>query len=165
MIAFAVRGIPAPQGSKRLLPLNARPGGRPIMVESSKRVPKWRRAIADAARAALDLLSADEQRLATGSVLVDLAFRLPRPRSHYGTGRNAALLKSSAPIRPTTKPDLDKLARACLDALTGVLWVDDSQVVMLLVSKDYAGDGTHPGVYVRVDVDHRPQRRDAAKED
>ena len=40
----------------------------------------------------------------------------------------------------TTKPDVDKLARAALDALTGVLWADDSQVVSLHAQKEYAGE-------------------------
>jgi Holliday junction resolvase RusA-like endonuclease len=47
---------------------------------------------------------------------------------------------------PTTKPDLDKLARAVLDALTGVYYLDDAQVVSLDLQKAY----THgaPGVYI-----------------
>ena len=133
------------------------------MVESSKRVPKWRRAIADAARAAMDLLPADEQRAATGAVSVTLDFLLPRPKGHLGTGRNAGVLRESAPVDPLSKPDLDKLARAVLDALTGIAWVDDAQVTDLVAAKRFSPRPDQAGVHVR--VDHRPQRRDAAKED
>jgi Holliday junction resolvase RusA-like endonuclease len=42
-------------------------------------------------------------------------------------------------------PDLDKLIRAILDALTGVVWRDDGQVVDIVASKVYADT---PGVDV-----------------
>lgn len=154
MIAFTVRGIPAPQGSKRLLPLGAKRGGRPILVESSKRVPKWRKAIRDEARRALEALPLEGQARATGPVVVDLHFRLPRPKGHYGTGRNAAVLRPSSPAWPASKPDLDKLVRAVLDALTGLLWVDDAQVVTLAVAKCYASPTVPAGVHVRVGAHH-----------
>ncbi len=38
-------------------------------------------------------------------------------------------------------PDLDKLCRACLDSLTGIVWRDDSQVVRLEANKDYGAPG------------------------
>jgi crossover junction endodeoxyribonuclease RusA len=38
---------------------------------------------------------------------------------------------------PTTKPDIDKIARAVLDAMTGVIYRDDAQVVALRVAKFY----------------------------
>lgn len=48
---------------------------------------------------------------------------------------------------PAVKPDSDKLARAILDALTGVLFADDAQVVDLIVRKRY---GTPERVEVTV---------------
>ena len=51
------------------------------------------------------------------NIVLDLLFRFPRPRSHFGTGRNAGQLKPSAPFYVRTRPDLDKLARAVGDAL------------------------------------------------
>ncbi len=38
---------------------------------------------------------------------------------------------------PSVKPDLDKLVRATLDALTGVIYQDDGQVVNIIASKVY----------------------------
>ena len=58
-------------------------------------------------------------------------------KGHYGTGRNADQVKASAPPHPTTKPDATKLVRAVEDALTGVIWRDDSQVVRQWASKVY----------------------------
>ena len=43
---------------------------------------------------------------------------------------------------PSTKPDIDKLLRCVLDALTGIVYVDDSQVIDVQVAKRYAdGEG------------------------
>jgi crossover junction endodeoxyribonuclease RusA len=83
-----------------------------------------------------------------GAVELRLGFDLPRPAGHYGTGRNAAVLKPSAPVHPITVPDLDKLVRCVSDAITDArLWADDSQVVSLVTAKRY---GEQPGVHITV---------------
>lgn len=116
-----VRGLPAPQGSKRHV-------GRGIMIESSKYVKPWRQ----------DVRAAAEQWILTrpglypmdGPLSVDMVFSMPRPKGHYGTGRNAGVLKGSAPSYPQGMPDLSKLVRSTEDALTSAgLWKDDSRVV------------------------------------
>lgn len=153
MIAFTVRGIPAPQGSKRAF--RNRHSGRVALVESSKRVAPWRSDVRDAALAAIAGHPEHGQHSAVpfhAPVMVDLSFTLPRPKSHYGSGRNATALKPWAmAARPGSKPDLDKLVRAVLDALSGLVWDDDALVVALHAAKFYAGLGIHPGVHVRVD--------------
>jgi len=138
---FFVPGLPAPQGSKRYL-------GKGITVESSKRVAPWR---ADVRAAAETALNGDHQALWDNPLAVQLAFFLPRPKSHYGTGRNSDRLKDSAPLYPAVTPDADKLARAVLDGITGVVFADDKTVVDLKVRKLYA-ESTRPGVSVVVDV-------------
>ena len=50
----------------------------------------------------------------------------------------------------TKRPDVDKLARALLDPLKGITWVDDSQVCFCTVNKVYAWDTT-PGATVVID--------------
>lgn len=76
-----------------------------------------------------------------------LWFFLPRPRSHFGSGKNAATLKESAPMRPTGKPDLDNLDKAVCDAITAAgVWHDDSQVVSASVHKLYAKKS--PGCHI-----------------
>lgn len=47
----------------------------------------------------------------------------------------------------TKKPDADNIAKAVLDGLNGVAFVDDSQVVALMVKKTY---GLTPKVKVRI---------------
>jgi crossover junction endodeoxyribonuclease RusA len=134
-----VHGIPAPQGSKRHVG-----GGR--MIEMSKAVGPWREAIrAETQRA----LNGDGP--LRGAVSVIAEFRLPRPKNHYRTGSNAALLRSGAPWHPAGKPDLDKLARALLDGLTaGGAWADDAQVAHMAVGKAYATDSAVPGCTVEI---------------
>lgn len=50
----------------------------------------------------------------------------------------------------TKKPDIDKLLRALLDAMTGIVWADDSQVAFVVVNKVYAWND-RPGVHVVID--------------
>ena len=136
---ITVRGIPAPQGSKRHVG-----GGR--MIEMSKAVGPWREAVrAETQRA----MNGDGP--LSGAVSVIAEFFMPRPKSHYRTGRNAALLRDSAPGWPSCKPDLDKLERAILDGLTaGGAWGDDSQVVRLIAAKSYAGERHPPGCTIEI---------------
>jgi Holliday junction resolvase RusA-like endonuclease len=86
------------------------------------------------------------------AVAVTLRFFVRRPKGHYGSGRNAGLLKDSAPARPAKRPDVDKMVRHVLDALKGVLYADDGQVVDLLPSKFYAEGDDPPRTEVEVSV-------------
>jgi Holliday junction resolvase RusA-like endonuclease len=81
--------------------------------------------------------------LATCAVSIAATFYVARPAYHFGTGRNAGRLKPSAPAFPVKRSggDLDKLARALLDALTGIVYRDDSQVVELDLRKRFADSG------------------------
>ena len=124
MIEFTVPGLAAPQGSKRAVRLR---NGRTVLLESSARVRPYRAVFALAARQAWT------EPPATGVVAVELLFRFPRPKSHY-TGKGA--LKPTAPRAPG-RPDLDKLCRAALDAMTGVVYVDDAQVAILSACKEW----------------------------
>jgi Holliday junction resolvase RusA-like endonuclease len=133
-----VVGTPAPQGSKRHV-------GNGIMIESSKKVKPWRQ---DVKAAALDRLAGEPP--ADGELSIDIGFWLARPKGHYRSGRNAQLLRDSAPRRPTTKPDLDKLIRSTLDALKDAgVYRDDSQIVTVYAQKFYA-DRQPPGAQILV---------------
>lgn len=43
-------------------------------------------------------------------------------------------------LKPTTKPDTDNIAKICLDALNGIAYHDDAQIVELQVKKLYSDD-------------------------
>ena len=139
MTAFTihVRGIPAPQGSKRHV-------GNGRMIEMSKAVGPWREAVRAETQHAVPLPL-------DGPVEVVLTFHVARPKGHYRTGRNAGLLRPGAPGYPASKPDIDKLARAVLDGLTeGGAWKDDGQVVRLVAVKEY---GEPAGAVITIDLE------------
>ena len=132
MIEFTVFGCPIPAGSKRAYPIKRKDGSIGVAVTpDNKKQASWMGAVADAARRVYD------GPLLTGAVSLEITFFRPRPKGHFGTGKNAAVLKPSAPKYPTTRPDTVKLARAVEDALTSVIWLDDSQVVNHVLSKRY----------------------------
>jgi Holliday junction resolvase RusA-like endonuclease len=124
-VAFMVHGIPAPQGSKT-----------PWGSETNPRTKPWRGMVsADAAEA-----MKGREPLA-GPLRLEVHFFFPRPKAHYGTGRNAEKLKPSAPLWHCHKPDLDKLLRAIGDALSGIVFRDDSQIVEVIADKVYQSPG------------------------
>lgn len=106
---------------------------------------EWKSIVAVAARSALPSAPIGVP------VRVELEFAMPRPVGHFGSGRNAAVLKSSSPSHPVGKPDLDNLAKAVLDALTQIgMWADDSLVVSLCIHKCYADNAQQAGVDVLI---------------
>lgn len=134
MISFFVPGVPKPQGSKRAFV--HRSTGRAVLIESAGAPLKdWR---GDVKRFALDAMNG--QPPLQGPVGMLLEFRLPRPKSHPKT-------KVTYPV---TRPDLDKLARSVLDAVTSVCFEDDSQVTRLVVWKKWATAELLAGCQVRV---------------
>jgi len=136
MTSFWVQGHPMPQGSKRHV-------GKGIMVEVSN-VKPWRDSIAWEARNAIKTPLLD-------GIWLKLVFQFKRPKGHYGTGKNAGVLKERFRLADhTTRPDLDKLCRAVGDALTGIAYRDDSQVVVLGASKVYASMEDAEGVRIEV---------------
>jgi Holliday junction resolvase RusA-like endonuclease len=133
-VSFTVVGRPQQKGSKTSRWAH-RPGGGVNVWQvdvNEKALKPWAAAVSAQAAAAF---GSDE--LIRGPVEVRLTFCFARPKSHYGSGRNALRVKESAPQEMITTPDIDKLARAALDALTGVVIADDSQVVSLILRKRY----------------------------
>ena len=131
-VTFQVVGTPGTKGSKNAVVR----GGRAVMYEASgKKLWPWMRAIQGAARHALE---GREWQL-EGPMRVRLQFFLQRPRTHHTGGDLTLPIKPAAPRVPIAKnrDDLDKLARAALDALTGIAWADDGQVCSLVATKDY----------------------------
>jgi Holliday junction resolvase RusA-like endonuclease len=86
----------------------------------------------------------------SGPISVELEFILPRPKSHYGTGRNAGVLKASMlNDLPVSKPDVDNFAKMVLDVCNGILWQDDAAVVRLSAFKRY---GENPRTIIHVEA-------------
>jgi Holliday junction resolvase RusA-like endonuclease len=146
-LQFTVLGRPVPAGSKRafVIKKGGVPTNRAAMVEDSKkRVRPWQELIKSAA---LDAMGATGP--LDGPLILKVDFYLARPKAHYGSGRNADRLKPGAPLYPAVKPDATKLLRGLEDALTGLAWHDDAQVVDQAARKRY---GLPERVEVLVDI-------------
>ena len=141
-ISFDVRGLPHPQGSMR----NHVTKNGKVASRYPPGVWDWRHRVQQVA--AGEMMGSPPL---TSAVAVRLGFDLPRPLGHYGTGRNARVVKASAPPWPINvgSGDIDKLVRAVLDACTDAgVWQDDSLVVTLTAAKRYVPMPNRPGVHV-----------------
>lgn len=130
---FFVPGHPKPQGSKRAYTH----GGKVRLVESAGQPLKdWRSDVKLSAAAHHHTPPLE------GPVHVALTFHMPKPKSEPKTKRTW----------PTRRPDIDKLARGVLDALTGICFKDDSQIVALWAEKKWDTDqhDNQPGVSITV---------------
>lgn len=145
-LEFFVAGIPVPKGSAKSF-WNKNANKIVTMQDNREKQRPWASAISYAAQQA-------GCRPVAGPVAVALWFNFPRPQSHFGTGKKRNVLKASAPSDHITKPDLDKLTRCVLDALTGIVYRDDSQVSQFLsIGKYYAGLGEAPGARIAIYYD------------
>ena len=124
-VSFICYSRAAPQGSKRHI-------GGGVLIESSKRVKPFR---SDLQGVAIEATPVDwGPWVGVSRLRVDFHFR--RPKSHL-TSKGA--LTKAAPLFPTGRQigDTDKLIRSVCDALTGVTWYDDSQVVDITAKKRF----------------------------
>lgn len=142
MLTFVAWGVAAPKGSAKgfAVPVKGKPGKfRAVVTHDNSRTKGWQQVVSEAASRALE--TADPSAfIGDAPVRVLAVFYLPRPKSHPKHRR----------LHHTKKPDLDKLTRSVNDALTGVVWNDDSQVVGLKVEKHYAPPDTAPHVVITV---------------
>jgi Holliday junction resolvase RusA-like endonuclease len=130
VISFTVLGEAKPAGSKTAF-VNPKTG-KAIVTDASKGAKPWQ---AEVKAAASEAMKGNEPFV--GPLHAHFKFFRARPTSHYGTGRNAGEVKLSAPFAPATRPDVLKLARAVEDALTGIVYRDDAQIIGEWVEKRY----------------------------
>lgn len=142
IVAFTVYGVPQPAGSKRAFA--HRHTGRVMVTDAAKKSRPWKAEVAAAAATAMLAQSTTNGTLADGPLEVEITFTVTRPKGHYGVYG----VKPSAPDWPTVRPDVLKLARAVEDACTGVVWRDDSQIVVERLRKVY-GEPARADVTVR----------------
>mgnify|MGYP001558892919 CR=1 FL=1 len=129
-VSFFVAGVPVPQGSMRAF--MPKGGHFPVVTADNKGMLPWRQRIATEAQRAME-----GRAPFLVPVSVAAQFHLPRPKS-----------RPKRDLFPDRKPDVDKLARAVLDSLTGIVFRDDAQVCSLFVVKHYARGAT--GVEVSI---------------
>lgn len=138
-IILEIVGDAAPAGSKTA---GKGKGGFAFVRDACKRTGPWKEHVA---RTAAEQYSGP---LLDMPLKVTMTFSRIRPTSHYRTGKNRDVIRDSAPVWPTAKPDITKLVRAVEDALKGVVYVDDRQIVENANRKLYAPKGARPSVTV-----------------
>jgi Holliday junction resolvase RusA-like endonuclease len=118
-VRFDVVGIAQPKGSTRaFLPKGST---RPIVTSDNPKIKGWQQLVAEQAQ------TVAAGGLFLGAVALAIDFYLPRPKT-----------LPRRVVEHCKKPDLDKLVRSVNDALTGILYGDDAQVVAIRASKRYA---------------------------
>jgi crossover junction endodeoxyribonuclease RusA len=128
-VSFQVLGIPAAKGSLRIVPTTKGP-----RVISSTKLTHWECLVREVAA---QYVPSDWP--LDRPVAVHLSFILPRPKSHRNS--KGTLRPKYKDTQHTSYPDLDKLVRAILDALTGLAWRDDAQVTQITACKGYGDIG------------------------
>ena len=123
--SFSVDGDPVPQPRPRI---TTRGGHGHAYTPARHAIHGYRQAIALAAKAAGCQPHAEPV-----DVVVDFVFG--RPMSHL----RKCGVRDGAPRLP--RADIDNLAKAVLDSLTGIAWEDDAQVRRLVVEKSYEAKG------------------------
>lgn len=136
LLTAQIPGTPRPQGSMKMM-TNRRTG---------KGFLKYSDSTVDHRNLVVSVLAGlwDREPYA-GPVAVRVSFVFARPGAHYGTGKNADVVKDRAPVWHSQTPDVDKLLRLICDALTvaGVLR-DDRQVALTRAQKHWGpADGTY----------------------
>lgn len=130
-ITFTIFGKPAQMGSKKAFYIKSLKRST-IVDDNNKSKKAWAASVSQAASQVMG-----GKRLITGPVSLTVAFYFSRPKSHYGSGKNAGIVKPSACMHHIQSPDLDKLVRCLGDALTGIIYRDDRQVFALMASRHW----------------------------
>lgn len=133
-----VDGLPSPQGSKKGF-INPKTG-RVIITESAgKRLKDWRKAVWRESR---------KMPHHEGAVTVGLGFYMRRPRADFSSDGG---VKASAPELHVKQPDIDKLTRSVLDALTDAKVILDDRYVVELHANKWWADDDQTGVRIIVE--------------
>ncbi len=123
MISFVIEGPPIPQQRHRM-------NGKRTYDPCSKQKELFR-------IEALSQIGNIEP--LEGPLRARIVFAMPRPKSHYRTGKYSNFLKESAPMYHIIKPDSDNLIKFCFDALSGYVFKDDCQIAVVETEKVYSG--------------------------
>ena len=121
--SFSVPGEPVGKGRPRF------GGGR---TYTPKRTAAYERAVASAFRGAYP----DAEPIPAGvPILAMICARFAPPKSASRARREGML---TGKIRCVKRPDLDNIAKAVLDALNGLAYADDAQIIQMQIEKQYS---------------------------
>lgn len=126
MIEFTVPGEPVAQGRPRFSTRGS--FVKAYDPEKSKSYKAYVKLVAAAAMSERSLKPLD------GAIAVSIRAYVSVPKSKSKKFRENALKGLE---HPTKKPDCDNIAKILLDAMTGIVYEDDKQIVRLVVEKYY----------------------------
>ena len=129
-VTFVVEGKPVGKGRPRW-------SGRHMYTPAATQL--YEAAVARACKKAMGGL---RPKAGAVKVLIEVCKKVP---SHVNKATREAMLQGK--IRPTTKPDLDNVVKAVLDACNGIAYEDDAQVVTISAYAQYSDT---PCVYVEL---------------
>lgn len=142
-----ISGTPVPKGSAKYLGKNRKTGKALVVQDNAKLQKVWADAIGWTV--GLAMKAEKQQKVTAGRpVQLTMRFQFKRPKKHMGEGKNKGKVKPSAPHFHTVKPDLDKLVRCVKDALSGIAYDDDNQVVAHSACKAYS---EHEGLMLSIE--------------
>lgn len=135
MITFTVEG--KPQGKARARTFYDNRFGRmksitPAQTKSYEDLIRW------------SYTAAGGKYLGATTLQVDIQAFYPIPKAFSKAKTNDAVTRK---LRPTTKPDCDNIIKVVLDALNGVAYYDDKQVICVSCNKYYGETG-----YIKVTI-------------
>ena len=114
---------------------------RPRFFRRGNHVGTYNNQETEEGRAMLEIKSQWPGEPLAGPVRLCMEFIFPRPKSHFGAGKNADRIKSSAPVVYLKKPDLDNLEKFAMDCMSGIVFVDDCQDVQIASGKTWSASG------------------------
>jgi Holliday junction resolvase RusA-like endonuclease len=123
-ISFTVYGEPVAQGRPRATTINGHV--RMYDPQKSRDFKKYVKFVGS---------ENAPERLLEGAIALEVKVFKPTLKSF---SKKKKLAAESGQLRPVTKPDVDNYVKGVKDGLKQVIWIDDSQVVDLRVSKFYS---------------------------
>jgi Holliday junction resolvase RusA-like endonuclease len=136
-LEFVALGLPKPAGSKTGFVMTNKKTGkqRAVIVDACKTTKPWQAVVSNAAMDALQKLSPEDAfRFWHAALAVSFRFYIPRPKNHFNSKGE---VKASAPTFIKKRPDVLKYSRGVEDAMTAIVYADDSQIVDEFISKHY----------------------------
>jgi Holliday junction resolvase RusA-like endonuclease len=143
-LVVKVPGEPIAQGRPRAFSFFGRDGRQHTRVYDPPVSRSWKGAAQVHMREALDHSQLNAPAFPDGPVRVEIEAVFTCPRTDYRK-RNPRERRAK-----TSKPDIENVGKALMDAANGILWTDDSQVAELTIRKITGAQGEAPYVQATV---------------
>ena len=143
-VEFTVPLVPVAQGRSKFTVR-----GKHVHVYDPTKSAEWKHTVATYAKLHIKNKQPGLFFFQHTPLFVSMIFYVPRPKNHHN--------KRGVPTKawrayPTSKPDLSNYLKGIEDALNGVVYDDDAQIVSEYQEKRYVADGVEPSVRVRVRI-------------